>query len=60
MIKEGKHNIKPEDITIHYLRRVNKGSAVTEHFINKKGFLEPKFPSGFFDNSYNLSKELLS
>jgi predicted ATPase len=58
LVKEGKVN--PGDISIHYMKRGKTSSEVSTHIIQKNGMLEPKFPSGFFDNSYNLSKELLS
>ena len=48
-----------DDVTIHYLIRGKKVSVVTHHTIQESGKLNPVFASGFFDNSYMLSKELL-
>lgn len=59
LVKEGKYGLKPEDVTIYYLKREKNKSEVSCHKINESGFLEPSFPSGFFDNSYLLSKELI-
>lgn len=41
------------------MKRENKSTMVTKHSINENGFLEPQFPTGFFDNSYNLTKALI-
>ncbi|SHF09779.1 Protein of unknown function [Chryseobacterium sp. OV279] len=59
LIKNKEYNLKPEDITIHYFKRSEKKFEVTSHFIDSKGKLSPSFPSGFYDNTYNLVKELL-
>ena len=59
LVKEKKFSLTSEDVTIHYLRRIDKKTVVTSHRINEDGTLEPRFPSGFFDNSYLLTKELL-
>lgn len=59
IVKEKKHGITPEDVTIHYLRRIDKKTEITSHKIDESGILNPSFPSGFFDNSYNLAKQLL-
>lgn len=49
-----------DDVTIHYLIRGKQVSVVTHHTIEENGRLNPVFASGFFDNSYVLSKELLN
>jgi len=59
LIKEGKYGLTPDDVSIHYFKRIKKKSQVTHHRIDSFGMLEPQFPTGFFDNSYLLSKELL-
>lgn len=59
LVKDKSTKLSPEDVTIHYFVRKNKQSIITQHKINEDGHLSPKFPSGFFDNSYLLSKELL-
>jgi predicted ATPase len=59
LIKEGKYNLKPDDVTIHYLKRIKKKTEVTTHKILLDGLLEPNLPAGFFDNSYSLAKDLL-
>lgn len=59
LVKDKAIKLSPRDVSIHYFTRKNKQSVITQHKINKEGHLSPKFPSGFFDNSYLLSKELL-
>lgn len=59
LVKEGTHNLKPEDITIHYFRREPLKFEVSKHQILPDGKLTPQFPSGFFDTSYSLVKQLL-
>ncbi len=59
MVKQQSYDLKPEDISIHYLTRTTEKTTVTNHRIQFDGMLKPNFPSGFFDASYNLAKELL-
>ncbi|MCS3801433.1 DUF3696 domain-containing protein [Niastella sp. OAS944] len=59
LVKNKVFNIKPEDITIHYFKREPRKFKVTEHKIIDGGKLVPAFPSGFYDSSYSLVKELL-
>jgi predicted ATPase len=59
LVKEKKDKIEGKDITIHYLIRDENISSVTCHKIESNGKLSPTFASGFFDNSYLLSKALL-
>lgn len=50
--------VDSKEINIYYFEN-NKGEfKITNHFLDKKGTLSPIFPKGFFDNSYNLVKEL--
>lgn len=52
------YKMTSNDISIHYLTR-DKNSVVTAHKILDDGKLQPSFASGFFDNSYQLSRALL-
>ena len=60
LVKDKSNELTEDDVSIHYFVRRKEQSEITQHRINKVGILSPKFPSGFFDNSYLLSKELLS
>lgn len=59
IVKEKKYKIKPDDIRIYYFSRGNQEFNVSRHFIKSNGQLDISFPSGFYDNSYNLTKSLL-
>ena len=59
LIKNKEYHLKPDDITIHYFRRTENRFEISEHKIDKNGKLTPNFPTGFYDNSYNLVKALL-
>tara|TARA_R110002072_G_scaffold182067_5_gene338250 strand:+ start:11169 stop:12557 length:1389 start_codon:yes stop_codon:yes gene_type:complete len=59
MVKSDEFKLKPEDVTIHYFKRTPEKFEITNHYIQTNGRMEPKFPDGFFDASYNLIKELL-
>mgnify|MGYP000250566132 CR=1 FL=1 len=59
LIKNNEYDLKSEDVTIHYFKRGTDKFEITNHVINENGKLTPKFPGGFFDNSYNLIKDLL-
>lgn len=59
LVKQKKFSLKPDDITIHYFKREPKQFKISSHRIEKDGRLNPQFPTGFFDTSYNLIKELL-
>lgn len=59
IIKNKKHDIKPEDVTIHYFKRDVNQFTITNHQISPNGKLTPSFPSGFYDNSYILAKQLI-
>lgn len=52
--------IGPNDIAIYYVDKGLEGSYVKKMDINEKGQFISEWPSGFFDKSYELSKELLS
>jgi predicted ATPase len=59
LIKNKSYNLKPEDITIHYFKRSAIKFDISEHKILQDGILSPSFPTGFFDTSYSLVKDLL-
>ncbi|MBX7045260.1 MAG: ATP-binding protein [Ignavibacteria bacterium] len=59
MIKKREHDLKKEDVTIHYLFREDKQSIISRHEIDDNGKLRPIFPGGFYDASYQLAMELL-
>ncbi len=59
LVKNKEFNIKPDDITIHYFKREQLKFKITEHKISNDGKLIPAFPSGFYDTSYSLVKQLL-
>lgn len=59
LAKEKAYGLEPQQVTIHYLLRKNKQSEVSVHPILESGFLENPLPTGFFDNSFFLSKQLL-
>lgn len=59
IVKEKKHGLKSEDISIHYFRRGDKEFTISEHPILPTGQLNTPFPPGFFDTSYELAKKLI-
>ncbi len=59
LVKEKKYKYESTDTSIHYLIRNEYTTDVTVHTIESNGKLNPVFASGFFDNSYLLSKALL-
>jgi hypothetical protein len=53
-------NVTPDDVAIYYVDKSESGvSSVTRMHLNAKGQFEEKWPSGFFDKSYELTKELM-
>jgi predicted ATPase len=58
-VKEKTAGVKPENITVHYLIRENRQSKVSSHKILESGLFEEILPTGFFDNSFILSKQLM-
>lgn len=58
LVKEGSNGLSADDVVIYYLIREKGKSKVSKHIIESNGVLNPRFPSGFFDNTYKLSKEL--
>jgi len=58
LVKNEKYKLSPKDVNIYYFKKPNNLSEITRHQINENGKLTPKFPSGFYDSSVNLVKEL--
>lgn len=59
LIKNKYKNLHPNDISIYYFKRTSEKFEITEHKILESGKLSKPFPSGFYDTSYNLVKDLL-
>lgn len=59
LVKNDKYELSQNDISIYYFKREKGGSVVSNHKILDNGKLSSNFPSGFFDTSYLLAKELL-
>jgi predicted ATPase len=59
LIKNKTFDLKHSDISIYYFRRIEDKFEISEHTINQFGKLNTNFPSGFYDTSYSLIKELL-
>lgn len=59
LVKHSNYDLKKSDVSIYYFKRENAGSLVSKHEIMDDGKLNNNFPSGFFDTSYLLAKELL-
>jgi predicted ATPase len=61
IVKEGRHNLTADDVSIHYFRKEGARQKVTRHQINQEsGRLKPPFPPGFYDVSYNLAFKLMN
>jgi predicted ATPase len=59
LVKSDQNELAPSDVSIYYFKREKLGSTISEHRIQENGKLTKNFPSGFFDSSYLLAKELL-
>lgn len=59
MVKNEDYKLLPKDVSIYYFEREEKGSKISNHKILESGKLSKNFPTGFFDTSYLLAKELL-
>lgn len=53
-----KKDIDNNGIKVYYFKNNNGTFQISRHKILHEGQLEPIFPSGFYDNSYLLAKEL--
>ena len=51
--------INKEDVSINYFYNVNGETKIKQMVIEDNGFFKDIWPNGFFDNSYNLAKELI-
>lgn len=59
MVKKSEFNLISNDIKIYYFNKLeNNVSNPSLHTINEHGKLTPSFPTGFYDSSSNLVKEL--
>lgn len=58
LVKNNQYQLSSNDVNIHYFRKENNKTVISNHEINPKGKLTPKFPPGFYDSSVNLVKEL--
>ncbi|MBW1294361.1 DUF3696 domain-containing protein [Aquimarina litoralis] len=58
LVKNKEYKLNPEAVNIYYFKKTKSISEITKHQINDYGKLIPKFPSGFYDSSVNLVKEL--
>jgi hypothetical protein len=56
---KNKSVVKPNDVQIFYFKNYKGKFKISNHSITDDGLIEPAFPKGFYDNSYNLSMELL-
>ena len=54
-----KGDLDKKNIGVNYLYKENGETKVKKMIFEKNGFLKEPWPDGFFDESYNLSKELL-
>ncbi len=59
LVKHKNYGLTKDDVSIYYFKREKKGSVISKHLIEENGKLSRNFPSGFFDTSYLLAKELL-
>jgi predicted ATPase len=59
MVKNSDFGLKSDDVKIYYFKRGTLGSSISEHVINENGLLQPVFPKGFYDISYDLTRQLM-
>lgn len=59
LIKDKKYKLKSEDVKIYYFKRGHRSFDIEEFKILDNGQLNKTFPSGFYDNSYLLTKSLM-
>ncbi len=59
IVKNKAFSISNEDIRIFYFSRGSDQFDVTKHNLDEKGRMLEDLPSGFFDNSYLLTKSLM-
>jgi len=60
MVKEQRNGLTADDVSIYFFEKKNQRQVATRHAINpSNGRLEPPFPRGFYDVSYDLAMNLL-
>lgn len=59
IVKNNLFGITNNDIRIFYFSREKDEFKITKHDLDKNGKMIEMFPSGFYDNSYSLTKSLL-
>lgn len=59
IVKKELYGVSNNDTQILYFIRGDKNFEVSEHKLDKDGKMKMQFPSGFYDTSYNLTKELM-
>lgn len=60
LVKSKDNDLKSEDVSIHYLKKIEDITMKSFHTINSEtGKLTPNFPKGFYDVSYDLAFRLL-
>jgi predicted ATPase len=59
IVKKNSFGVSNKATQILYFVRGDKSFEVSEHRLNKEGKMNTQFPSGFYDTSYNLTKELM-
>lgn len=60
LVANPEYNFTTDDINIYYVDKCEEGySTLKKMEINENGQFKEKWPTGFFDKSYTLSRELL-
>ncbi|MEQ8909900.1 MAG: DUF3696 domain-containing protein [Vicingaceae bacterium] len=59
LVKNSEHNISNEDVQIYYFKRGEEKFEVSNHNLGVNGEMNETFPSGFYDVSYQLTKQML-
>lgn len=60
LVKHNQYGINSSSVKIYYFKRgANDNSQISKHELNDFGKIIPPFPSGFYDSSVLLVKELL-
>ncbi|MED2799900.1 DUF3696 domain-containing protein [Bacillus thuringiensis] len=60
LVADSSNTLKPEDIGFYYIDKLENGSSIVKEIgINNNGQFTEQWPPGFFDKSYELSRELL-
>lgn len=59
LVKQKQYLTASDEVNVFYFKREKTKTELSKHKIEDNGKLNPNFPSGFFDSSYLLAKELL-